>query len=448
MFFIFLLAITQFSLLLNSIIAVYPKKGFSMKMIHIDSKESPLYPGDHLTRDERLQRLVQQSKTRVRYIESQILLQRNATHSMDPNVARLPVVYESAMFYVAEIGLGATKAFNQDNPLYPWKLSTTYRPVPCSMHPRCRRAMCNRDGHCTYFTRYASGSITSGVIAKEKFTLGFDTNEPERIELQIGCGFFQENFENFIGNNHLHGKADRIAGILGLGWGEGSFLNQLGAVGQGKYSYCFETFDYYAEPSSTYLRFGADAIIRGVGQQVKKTPIVVPAFQTQLYYLNLEDISIGTKRVRFPSGTFKVNGQGEGGTIIDSGTPLSQMYKDYFDRVADLVKEHFDKLRIEYVGSVDHFDCCFHIPEGFDITNYPSITLHFQQADYVISDYKANFFLKSPKIACLAFFGVDKKGRGTPHFILGAMQQTNKRILYDVMDLSLSFATEQCEVGS
>ncbi|XP_026398347.1 aspartic proteinase CDR1-like [Papaver somniferum] len=181
-----------------------------------------------------------------------------------------------------------------------------------------------------------------------------------------------------LGNNYLHGKTDLIAGILGLGLGEGSFLKQLGVVGQGKYSHCFETFGYYNEASSTYLRFGANATIGGVGQQVQTTPIVVPRFQTQLYYLNSKDISIGTKRVRFLSGTFKINGQGEGGTIIDSGTPLSMMYKDHFDKVADLVKGHFNDLRIEYIGSAHHFECCFHIPRGFDVTNYSSITLHFQ----------------------------------------------------------------------
>ncbi|XP_026420254.1 aspartic proteinase CDR1-like [Papaver somniferum] len=474
----FLPTIVYILLLLISVASVNAKKGFSLKMIHRDSKESPLYPGNHLTRDERLQRFVEQSKAQVRYIESQMLLQKNATRSMDPEVARLPVVYESTMFYVAAIGLGtfpgrrqsymnyylmidsgsdqswlqcegATKAFNQNNPLYPWRSSTTYRPVPCNTHPFCRGDKCNDDGQCTYLTRYASGSITSGIVAEEKFTLGSDTSGIQSIELHIGCGFRQENFENVMGNNHLHGKPDLIAGILGLGLGQWSFLNQLGAIGQGKFSHCLQTFDWNIEGPSTYLRFGADAIIGGVGQRVHKTPIVVPWFQTPLYYLNLEDISVGTKRVRFPRGTFKVNIKGEGGAIIDSGTPLSMMYKDHFDKIADLVKAHFNKLGIEYIGSVHHFDVCFRIRGRFDTANYPSITLHFQQADYVISDYKANFLMVTADgIVCLAFFRGNSTGLGMPHFILGAMQQTNKRILYDVMDRSLSFVTEYCEQGS
>ncbi|XP_026460711.1 aspartic proteinase CDR1-like [Papaver somniferum] len=362
-FFIFLLSITHISLILNSVTAMFAKKGFSMKMIHGDSKESPLYLGDHLTRGERLQRFVEQSKAQARYIESRILFHDNATHSVNPDVVRLPVVYEPSTFYVAMVGLGtfpggrppfknyylmidtgsdqtwlqcegATKAFNQDMPLYPWNLSATYRPIPCNTHPLCRGDKCNVDGQCTYKANYASSSVAFGIVAEERFTLGSSTSgRLERIDLHMGCGFRQDNFENFFGKNHLHGEPDLIAGILGLGVGQWSFVNQLGAVGEGKFSYCFETFNDNIEGSDTYLRFGADATIGGI----------------------------------------------------------------------------------------------------------------FQKANYDILDYKANFVMISNETVCFGFIGEDKN---RPAFILGAMQQANKRILYNIMDQSLSFATEYCELGS
>ncbi|XP_026458421.1 aspartic proteinase nepenthesin-2-like [Papaver somniferum] len=229
-------------------------------------------------------------------------------------------------------------------PLYPWKSSTTYHPVPCNTHPLCKGDKCNADGQCTYVAEYMSGSITYGIIAKEKFTLGSDTDGIESIELHMGCGFLQQNFEKFICNNHLLGKPDLIAVILGLGLGPRSFLNQLGVIGQGK--------------------------------KVHTTPIVIPKFKTPLYYLNLEDISVGNKRMGFPKGTFELNSQGNDDIIIDFGAPISIMYKDHFDRVVDLVKAHFNDLGIEYIGSHGHFDVCFRLRGRFDITNYPSITLH------------------------------------------------------------------------
>ncbi|RZC55948.1 hypothetical protein C5167_014819 [Papaver somniferum] len=473
-FFIFLLSITHVSLLSNSVNAVYPKKGFSLKLIHRDSKESPLYQGNQLTREERLQRLVEQSKAQARYIESQILLHDNATLSMNPDAVRLPVIYESLKIYVAMVGLGtfdgsgeqfknyylmvdtgsdktwlqcegATKAFYQDEPLYPWSSSSTYRPVPCDTHPYCKGDRCNSDGQCIYKVRYDSGYVSSGILAVEKFTLGSDSGGVENIDLQMGCGFKQDNFGQYIGRNHLYGKRDVIAGILGLGPGEMSFLNQLGAAGEGKFSYCFEALKNHIEGSDTYLRFGADATIGSAYEEVYTTPIVVSPFRAHEYYLNLEDISVGDKRINFPRGTFEIKSRKEGGAIIDSGSPVSTMYKDHFDLVADLVKAHFKKLGVEYIGTRGYYDVCFRLRGRFDITNYPSITLHFQQADYVISDYKANFLMMDIETICLGYY---RDNRNMPSFILGAMQQANKRILYNIMDQSLSFVTEYCRSGS
>ncbi|XP_026441707.1 aspartic proteinase CDR1-like [Papaver somniferum] len=381
---------------------------------------------------------------RAHDINSQILLRSNATRSMDPDVARLPVIYEPEMFYIAMVGLGAYKSFHQDAPLYPWSSSTTYRPIACNTHPLCKGDKCNVDGQCTYVSGYESGSVTSGILSEEKFTFDSDTGGLENIELQFGCGRIQENFEDFIGKNHLRGKPDLITGILGLGLGQWSFLNQLGAVGQGKFSYCFETFNQNMEGSDTYLRFGEDAIIGRAGQEVHITPIVVPKFETSYYFLNLEDISVGNKRIGFPKGTFKLSSRGVGGSAIDSGTPISIMYKDRFDRIADLVKANFNELGVEYIGPQQSFDVCFRLRGKFDINKYPYITLHFQQADYVISDYKANFVILG-EIVCL---GISRGDIKSPSFILGANQQANKRILYNVMDWSLSFATEYCELGS
>ncbi|XP_026400543.1 aspartic proteinase CDR1-like [Papaver somniferum] len=231
---IFLLTITHVSLLLNSVIATLnPNIGFGLKMIHRDSKESPLYLGDRLTRDQRLQRLIEQSKARARYIESQILLEINATHSMNPDAARLRAIYDPGMFYVASVGLGtfpgnqlqrpfmnyylvidsgsdktwlqcegATKTFAQDMPLYPypWKSSITFHPVPCNTHPLCTVHNCNSIQQCTYTSGYMGGSFTTGVFAKEKFTLGSNTSGAvESIDLYMGYGLFQDKIDGVFG---------------------------------------------------------------------------------------------------------------------------------------------------------------------------------------------------------------------------------------------------------
>ncbi|XP_026458606.1 aspartic proteinase nepenthesin-2-like [Papaver somniferum] len=254
---------------------------------------------------------------------------------MNPDATRLPTFYEAGMFYVAKVGLGSDQtwlqcegaviAFTQDMPLYPWNLSTTFHPVPCNT-PECPQGHCNDGGQCIYIAAYASGSATSGDLAKETFTLDSNTGAVENMDLHVGCGLRQDNFDRLFGDNHSRGKPNMIAGMLGLGKGPWSFLNQLGAAGQGKFSYCFETFNQNIKASNTYLRFCEDATIGAAARNVHATPIAVrEQFRTTYYYLNLKDVSVGDKTVGFPKDTFKLNDQGEGGALIDSGARLSFM---------------------------------------------------------------------------------------------------------------------------
>ncbi|XP_026458604.1 aspartic proteinase nepenthesin-2-like [Papaver somniferum] len=231
---------------------------------------------------------------------------------MNPDATRFPTVYEAGMFYVAKVGLGSDQtwlqcegvviAFVQDMPLYPWNLSTTFHLVPCNT-PECPQGHCNDGGQCIYIAAYASGSATSGVVAKETFTLDSNTDAVENIDLHVSCGLRQDNFDRLFGDNHSRGKPNMIAGMLGLGKGQWSFLNQFGTA---------------------RTRFGEDATIGFAARNVHATPIVVrEQFRTTYYYLNLEDVSLRDKTVGFPRDTFKLNDQGEGGALRDSGARLS-----------------------------------------------------------------------------------------------------------------------------
>ncbi|XP_026430806.1 aspartic proteinase nepenthesin-2-like [Papaver somniferum] len=419
-------------------------KGFTLRMIHKDSEESPFFnPLDHLiTQDERFQTLIDQSRARARHIASKI----------DPDID-VPVVYDEGTFYYAahvRIGTfpdiqppfmnyyflidsgsdltwlqceGATQFFNQDSPLYPWNNSQSYIPAGCQdPSPGCDR--CDGYGQCVYTLSYGSSQVTSGVIAKENFTF---TGGHETIQLLMGCGLRQANFT--MGDNGSKGKPDLIAGIIGLGRGPRSFVTQLGPRG-GKFSYCFEKYS----GGNTYLNFGADATIGG---QVRTTPMVRTNFVTSYYYLNLVGISVGGDRVPIPSSEFEINQDDQtSGCIIDSGAPWTTMYRNIFDRVAQSVEDYFlsnnGMRRAGFTGSW----VCFIPILGKEYTK-PIIIFHFEQADYVVSE---TWFERQGNI-CLAMVSSDSN---TPAVLLGAFQQVNKRILYDNMDMSLSFVDENC----
>ncbi|XP_026398622.1 aspartic proteinase nepenthesin-2-like [Papaver somniferum] len=490
----FVTTVVYLSILLNSSIAVKPR-GFSLKMIRSDSQESPLYRGDHLTEAERLERLVRQSKARAHYYGSKTSSHNKS--SMNPDIVRLPVelAHQQQYYYLVEVGIGTfssqaqayndyylimdtgsdltwiqceggTSYFYQDAPFFPHQDSSTYDPIPCKDNPGvCDEQHCNDAGYCMYEQGYVSGQTTSGDLAFEKFTTGSSTGEEflETVELVMGCGFKQKNWGYGlgvpdIGDGHQlpqplprRGKA-LVAGVLGLGQGDFSTLIHQFYYYEGKFAYCLES---HASPavagSHTYLRFGSDATIGGGPEAVHTTPIYRnPDFGTP-YYLHLEDISIGDRRVNFTSRDFEIKPDGKRGTIIDSGAPLSTLSRPHFERVKKVLVEYMEAqgARVDATAATHtHLDPCFDIPPTFDPNKFPTMTFHFQQADYVLDQVSDIFFSNDHddgSLLCFSILGVD----GDPYdFTLGAMQQAHKRILYDVNGKSLLFTKENCQMAS
>ncbi|XP_026430807.1 aspartic proteinase nepenthesin-1-like [Papaver somniferum] len=419
-------------------------KGFTLRMIHKDSEESPFYnPLDRLmTPDERLETLIDQSRARARYIASQI----------NPDVYA-PVAYEAATFYyAASVGIGtfpgrpgfmnyylvidsgsdltwlqcqgATQYFNQEPPLYPWQYSQSYIPTLCKdRRSDCEK--CNDEGYCIYKVPYVSSQVTSGIYARENFTFDSTTRGRETFQLRMGCGFIQANFS--MGRNS---RRNRIAGILGLGRGPLSFVTQLGEAG-GKFSYCFEK-DGQDMTGNTFLSIGADATIPG---EVRSTDI--KAYSRTHYYLILEGISVDGNRLLIPRNEFEFR-NGAGGCVIDSGAPFTTMYKNIFDRVKRSVVEYFHRVYHMRPAVFDGSHLCFYTIPGYDEYRKPTITFHFQHgADFVVSE---TWYIYRGKI-CLA---ISRSDSNTPAVLFGAFQQTNKRILYDNRNSRLSFADEDC----
>jgi len=111
----------------------------------------------------------------------------------------------------------------------------------------------------------------------------------------IGCG--RKNTVSFEGKS---------SGVVGLGNGPASLINQLGSSIGGKFSYCLGP---ESSNSTNKLNFGEAAVV----PLVKKDP--------QFFYLKtLKAFSVGNKRVEFAKQS---NGSVDGNVMIDSGTTLT-----------------------------------------------------------------------------------------------------------------------------
>ncbi|XP_026377742.1 aspartic proteinase nepenthesin-1-like [Papaver somniferum] len=463
-------------------------------MIRSNSKESPLHPRyANLTQAERFRGLVEHSKARVRHLGSARAAAYNKSSSLNPNV--VPVKYvEDSNFYIGEVGIGTfdndqqpfqifylvidtgsdliwTQCYGGDNyfyqnpPLFDQDGSSTYDRIPCEhLINECDERHCE-DGLCTYKEEYASGQETFGHLAYETFTMNSILGEHARESVKdmiIGCGINQRNFGPAFGVPEIRdGDQDfpppipapgtaPISGILGLGQGTSNFSFILQLEVDKKFEYCLESYDLEdADVSHTYLRFGSDAII-GEGPEVLTTPIIQdPNFGTP-YYLNLLDISVNNKSVGFEKSDFEIKEDGTGGTVIDSGSPLTTMIRRHYEKVEEAVLEYFEGFGIRPVDSEPGFDLCFRVPDNF--TKFPTMTFHFEGADFVIRQWSGIFAsFHDVNLLCLGIISLDINDEegDFPYVVnLGAMQQANKRILYDLDAMKLSFTEAECNLGS
>ncbi|XP_026430894.1 aspartic proteinase nepenthesin-1-like [Papaver somniferum] len=466
-------------------------------MIRSDSKESPLHPRyANLTQAERFRGRAEQSKARVRHFGSARAAAYNQTSSMNPNV--VPVKYvEDRDFYIGEVGIGTFNDerqpfqnfylmidtgsdliwtqcrgggnyFYQDTPFYDQTGSTTYKRIPCEDLPnQCNGRRCI-NGFCTYKEEYGSGQLTYGHLAYETFTTGSTRGQEYSdrfVNIIMGCGLSQRHFGPAFGvpetrdDDHAWngpipapGTAP-IAGFLGLGQGasEFSLVLQLDDHTDKQFEYCLASYDLEgADVSPTYLRFGSDVkIFERPAAEILKTPIIQDQNFGTPYHLSLLDISVNNKSVGFQKSDFEIRGAGIGGTIIDSGTPLTTMIGRHYERVEQALIEYFEQFGIRDVNKPNPgFDICFRIPNNFN--DFPTMTFHFEDADFVIKNMSGLFVLFGDKKLCLGIVSSpdDPEVGSMFDVILGAMQQSNKRILYDVGVKELAFAEEECNLGS
>ncbi|XP_015898237.2 aspartic proteinase nepenthesin-1 [Ziziphus jujuba] len=441
--------------------------GFSLSLIPADSPRSPLYFGN-LTKHERMQRLINITQARLRYIRhktSSSSSSRNAT-STKPDTIRCPMIRD-IFYFAAHVNIGSNNwglnllldtggglIWTQCEPCTPPNCftisygnfdprnSTTYSKLPCS-HAFCRGGLYDCvNNECVYNIDYGSGigggeggfetirGSTKGVASLERFT--FDSTEGGPIYFDgivFGCSNDSENVE--------WGDSHDIAGILGLSFSPDSLLSQLDDRIGRKFSYCIPSMDEEIQ-NDVILNFGND--IPTTTRRLQSTQFITPQ-GSHYFYLNLLDISVGSKRLGFRPGLFNPNDEQGEGFFIDSGAPVTVLDDDaygvdVYKEVIDAFEQHYNyhglvKSSIAPLG----FELCYeHTHDIQDLLL--TMTFHFYpRAEYVVHSLDGHYFDDLNGVFCVAIL---RGGRS----MLGAYHQQNKRIIYN--GAFLQFATEDC----
>lgn len=252
---------------------------------------------------------------------------------------------------------GCTRCFKQKPAPFPKNASTSFHLVKDK-----------NNNPSTFKLFYGDGSNASGLNSKNgdiSRVLGY----------VFGCGLV---------NTMEYGKYknNRIAGVMGLGWGDFSFPTQI-KESRGRFSYCLPIFNMFTKGRpKAYLTLGDDTLGRRDEASSTKLMRVVGVAS---YYVGLNGISINKKRLNISSSFFD---GGNGGCTIDTGTPYSHIIEPAYLKLRQGLEDYFskDKNSNKTRGSAFGLDLCYvrGKPEGFK--NLPEITFHFEgsKADMVI----------------------------------------------------------------
>ncbi|KAL7225955.1 hypothetical protein ACSBR1_021163 [Camellia fascicularis] len=280
----------------------------------------------------------------------------------------------------------------------------------------------------SYGIQYGSGS-TFGLLLSE--TLIFPDKTVE--DFVLGCSILSTR---------------QPSGIAGFGRGPESLPAQMGLK---KFSYCLVShrFDDTPVSSDLVLVSGSDS---GAGD-VDYTPFVNNSFAgnsafRDYYYVHLRKITVGGKHVKVPYSFLVPGSDGNGGTIVDSGTTFTFMERKVFEVVA----HEFEKQMAQYSKAADvenrtGLRPCYDI-SGKKPVFFPDLIFHFKGGAKMalpLADYFS--FVGRVSVACMTIVtdtSVGPQVGGGPSIILGNYQQQNFYLEYDLQNDKLGFRKQIC----
>ncbi|KAJ8538436.1 hypothetical protein K7X08_027657 [Anisodus acutangulus] len=315
--------------------------------------------------------------------------------------------------------------FQQSTPLFDYKKSSTYTTVGCNADEctSITSSSCVRGNVCEYQMSYGDQSHSIGDLAFDKFTFPSTSGKNVSIpHVAFGCG--HNNGGTF--NNYT-------SGIIGLGGGEVSIINQLDKQINGKFSYCLIPLESISNVTS-HINFGTSAVVSGT--DVVSTPLIKKEPST-FYYLTLEGVSVGNKTLEFKSsktGPAAIGGdEDEGNIIIDSGTTLTFLPNDFYLNLESTLVDSIGATKKDDPSGI--FGLCYESEDG--TIDAPTIIAHFTDADLELSP-SSTFAQVEEGLVCLTIVPADQLA------IFGNLAQANFLIGYDLVANKISFKPTDC----
>jgi hypothetical protein len=240
-------------------------------------------------------------------------------------------------------------------------------------------------------------------------------------------------------DNSRPGSIGFVGGVLGLGLGPISFFSQLGGnrvYGQ-KFSYCFSSFFHAANLTST-ITFGDDPMAAKLRPRMQYAPFAENPRSRGLYYVSVDSMKVNGVDLAISPDVWRIDRDGKGGAILDSGTTLSFFPPLAYDAIVGAVKR---AVSYPLAPATAGLPLCYNV-SGIDFPKLPRISIVLQGSrQAVFSPPPNNYFLRPEEnLRCLGLM----EGPAQSPSILGNLLQQNFYVEYDKKNSRIGFAKARC----
>ncbi|XP_038886455.1 aspartic proteinase nepenthesin-2-like [Benincasa hispida] len=399
------------------------KPGFHFDLTHVDATWN-------FSKFEILRRGIKRDKTWIQNFNKMIIsnlkvrmpvVEQRGSYLMNLSLGTPPISFSAIFDTGSDLVWTQCKpclqCFKQPTPVYDPAQSSSFANATRSAALCKELTNSSSSNGCEYSFSYADESFTTGYLAFETLTLGGANQKVSTPDIAFGCGI----------KNHVKGLTQG-AGIVGFNRGPLSLLSQLHIK---KFSYCLSL------NGTGSLVFGSSTSIDNTtNRAIKTTPLIQNPYNPSYYYLSLQGITVGQKYLPVPSSSFRLNTDGSGGMIIDSGTSMTYITEDVFD----VLKPVFaSQTNLQVIWSSIGLDLCFQLPSHNNSKlDVPDLIFHFEDLDLKLPVENYMVVNEELGIVCLAM------GAAGGLSIFGSMQHQNMLVLHDLEKKVVSFIPTQC----
>ncbi|CAE6192572.1 unnamed protein product [Arabidopsis arenosa] len=265
-------------------------------------------------------------------------------------------------------------------------------------------------------------------------------------------------------------------GVAGFGRGRLSLPAQLSVHSPhlgNSFSYCLVSHSFDSDrvrrPSPLILGRFVDKKEKRVGttdddddgdEKKKKNEFVFTELlenpkHPYFYSVSLQGISIGKRNIPAPAMLRRIDKNGGGGVVVDSGTTFTMLPAKFYNSVVEEFDSRVGRVheRADRVEPSSGMSPCYYLNQTVKV---PALVLHFAGNGSSVTLPRRNYFYEfmdggdgkeeKRKVGCLMLMngGDESELRGGTGAILGNYQQQGFEVVYDLLNRRVGFAKRKC----